>query len=162
MHLGIKVSRPDPGQHQWLLESLNAELAGIGPALLTASARSPYPIIAPRSGTATWDAQATTDLATRIAAKQPKGEDNATFGRHLFEVLIGAQMLAVIHQHGALETITLHCDDDDFNRCPHKISTTTDEPSRSTARADQRQGPYLLIPIARSNASTWPYASCCH
>jgi hypothetical protein len=42
------------------------------------------------------------DLATRIATKQPKGEDNATFGRYLFEVVIGQEMPAVIHQHGSL------------------------------------------------------------
>jgi CHAT domain-containing protein len=127
MRLRVNVNRPDKAQLTWTVAYANPELAGSGPVTVSAVRNTAFPIIRPVASAAGWDEAKVAMVAVNVAAKQVNDGDAETFGRYLFEVLIGAPLLATINAAGPLDAIEIATDDTDFSRLPWEMMWLEDD-----------------------------------
>src|SRR4029079_12095107 len=115
--LRITVTRSATNPARWTLAYGGAGVPALGTRSATLVETRGYPIFKADDASA-WDRAAVAQAAVNIAAKQVVDGDTATFGRHLFQVLVGDAVFAGVSDIGGIE---LFCDDRDFSRAPWEM-----------------------------------------
>ena len=127
MRLRVNVVRPDKAQPTWTISYANPELGGIGTITVSSVGAAAYPIVKPAAPTPGWKQKTVADAAINVAAKQVNAGEVEAFGSHLFEVLLGAPVLARIPAGATLEAIEIACDDPEFSGLPWEMMWLGDD-----------------------------------